>query len=33
MNFVSSVIEANGIIEEMFGSNSKEIRSFQKVFR
>ena len=33
MSFVSSFIEANGIIEEMFGSNSKEIRSFQKVLQ
>ena len=33
MSFVSSFIEANGIIEKMFGSNSKEIRSFQKVLQ
>lgn len=31
MNFVSSIIEGVGVIEQMFGSNSKEIRSFQKV--
>ena len=33
MNFVSSIIEGVGVIEEMFGSNSKEMRSFQRVLQ
>lgn len=33
MNFVSSVIEGVGIIEQMFGSNSKEMKSFQRVLQ
>ena len=33
MNFVSSVIEGVGVIEQMFGSNSKEIKSFQRVLQ
>lgn len=33
MNFVSSVIEGVVVIEQMFGSNSKEMRSFQRVLR
>lgn len=33
MNFVSSVIEGVGVIEQMFGSNSKEMRSFQRVLQ
>ena len=33
MNFVSSVIEGTGVIEQMFGSNSKEMRSFQRVLQ
>ena len=30
MNFISSIIEGTGIIEELFGSKSKELRSFHK---
>ena len=33
MNFVSSIIEGVEVIEEMFGSNSKEMRSFQRVLQ
>lgn len=33
MNFVSSIIEGVEVIEQMFGSNSKEMRSFQKVLQ
>lgn len=33
MHFVSSVIEGTGVIEQMFGSNSKEIKSFQRVLQ
>lgn len=33
MHFVGSVIEATGVIEQMFGSNSKEMRDFQKVLK
>ena len=33
MNFVSSIIEGVGVIEQMFGSNSKEIKSFQRVLQ
>lgn len=33
MNFVSSVIEGVGVIEQMFGSNSKEKRSFQRALQ
>lgn len=33
MNFVSSIIEGVEVIEQMFGSNSKEIRSFQRVLQ
>ena len=33
MNFVSSVIEGVGVIEQMFGSNSKEMKSFQRVLQ
>ena len=33
MNCISSIIEGIGIIEEMFGSNSKEMRNFQKTLQ
>ena len=33
MNFISSVIEGTGVIEQIFGSSSKEMKSFQKVLQ
>lgn len=33
MNFISSVIEGTGVIEEIFGANSKEMKSFQRVLQ
>lgn len=33
MNFISSVIEGTGVIEQIFGSNSKEMKSFQRVLQ
>lgn len=33
MNFISSVIEGTGIIEQIFGSSSKEMKSFQRVLQ
>ena len=33
MNFISSVIEGTGVIEQIFGSSSKEMKSFQRVLQ
>lgn len=33
MNFVHSIVEATGIIEEMYGSKSKQMKRFQKVLQ
>ena len=33
MNFISSVIEGTGVIEQIFGSSSKETKSFQRVLQ
>lgn len=33
MNFISSVIEGTGVIEQIFGASSKEMKSFQRVLQ
>lgn len=33
MNFISSIIESTGIIEQMFGADSKQMRSYHRVLQ